>query len=97
MTPVLLYFLHNNNKDGSLLYELKKLLECTYYLMMEDYMLEEEDWNREIPTMAIRRNAPFIPRQDKSQFRGWPSQVKMARKAICIEVVTEDTEFTKTL
>jgi len=60
MTPVLLYFLHNNNKDGSLLYELKKLLECTYYLMMEDYMLEDEDWNKRIPTMAIWRNVPFI-------------------------------------
>ena len=34
MTPVLIYFLHNNSKD---------ILETTYVLMLEDYMLEEED------------------------------------------------------
>jgi hypothetical protein len=97
MTPVLLYFLHNNNKDGSLLYELKNLLGRTQELMIDDYTLDEEDWDRAIPPMAIRRNVPFIPRQDKRQFNGWPSQLKMARKAIHIEVATEEAEFIKTL
>jgi len=66
-------------------------------LIIEDYMLDEEDWDRTIPPMTIRRNVTFIPRQDKKQFQGWPSQFKMARKAIHIEVATEEAEFIKIL
>jgi len=41
--PIAFYFLHNNNKDETIIYELGRILEETKDLMISDYMLDKDE------------------------------------------------------
>jgi hypothetical protein len=93
-TPIMLLFVCNGTNQGSIITDIKQMLEIAHEIIDVEGMMPEEYKNRDIPVFSLRLNVPRLPEKKSAQDnRAYDHIREQGKKAFHLEVAKSDTPF----
>jgi hypothetical protein len=97
-TPMMLLFVCNGTDQGSIMTDIKQMLEIAYEDIEVDEMMPEEFKNRDIPVFALKLNVPRLPEKKSAQdTKMYDHFHEQGKKVFHLEVAKSDIPFFKYL
>jgi hypothetical protein len=97
-TPMMLLFVCNGSDQGSVMTDIKQMLEKAHEDIEVDGMMPKEFENRYIPVFALKLNVPRLPEKKSAQdSKMYGHFCEQGKKAFHLEVAKSDIPFFKYL